>query len=214
MMAPPILIQTTSAGAAWLGACRAILREGEPGRDGTRGLRELLHVTLHIQSPDAADALIARRALPEDLAWMAGNFREQKRVSELGNSLSYAVRLRNYQGRDQVAWVIERLRAKPESKSATITTLLPDDTSYIPCVSLLDFKVRSQELLLGCACRSIDAGVKLPGNLVELARLQREVASALGRGCGTLTLWIVSAHIYVEDLPRVAELVSEEGSPE
>jgi thymidylate synthase len=210
MTTPPTLIQTASAGEAWLGACRAILRLGEPGHDGGRDLRELLHLTLHIQAPDPADRLIARGALPADLDWMAGNFREQKRVPELGNSPSYAIRLRNYQGRDQVAWVIDRLKAKPESKSATITTLLPDDVSYIPCVSLLDFKVRGNALLLGCACRSIDAGVKLPGNLVELARLQREVAGALGRPCGSLTLWIVSAHVYVEDLPRVAGLLAEE----
>jgi thymidylate synthase len=47
-----------------------------------------------------------------------------KDVPELGAAKSYAARLFNYAGagRDQIAWVIDRLRADPASRSATITT--------------------------------------------------------------------------------------------
>jgi hypothetical protein len=39
-------------------------------------------------------------------------------------------------GRDQVKWVVERLRSDPATRSATITTLQPlTDTTYVPCVS-------------------------------------------------------------------------------
>ena len=98
---------------------------------------------------------------------------------------------------------IAKMRAKPESKSATFTTFLPDDDAYLPCVSLLDFKLRKGGLLLTAACRSLDAGRKMPGNLVELARLQGEVAGALGSAPGALTVWIASAHVYERDRPGV-----------
>jgi thymidylate synthase len=97
-------------------------------------------VTLVVAEPDPKDELIASLADPDWLDWMRRNFTEPEDVPELGGARSYARRLRDYDGRDQVAWVIERLRADPETRSATITTFQPlADTSYIPCVSLLDF---------------------------------------------------------------------------
>jgi thymidylate synthase len=201
-------VDVNSLGIAWLAACRAVLEEGEPGRDGDDPIHELLHLTIQVHAPDPDDPIIARRTAPEMLAWMRANFREQRPVPELGNAPSYGQRLRNQHGRDQVAWVVEKLRARPSSKSATVTTLREDDVSYIPCVSLLDFKLRHDGLLLTCACRSIDVGVKLPANLVELAHLQGEVAGALGCGAGELTLWVASAHIYERDVPQIQELLT------
>ena len=90
-------------------------------------------------APDPDDATIARLADPEWLDWMRRNFTEPDDVAELGGARSYARRLRDYGGRDQVAWVIERL-ADPECRSAAITTFEPHtDTTYVPCISLLDF---------------------------------------------------------------------------
>jgi thymidylate synthase len=201
-------VDTNSLGLAWLSACRAVLDKGEPGRDGADAIHELLHLTIQVHVPDPDDPIIARHADPEMMAWMRANFREQRPVPELGNAPSYAQRLRDHHGRDQVAWVVDKLRAKPASKSATFTTLRQDDASYIPCVSLLDFKLRHDDLLLTCACRSLDAGMKMPANLVELAFLQAEVAEALGCTAGDLTLWIASAHIYERDVPRVRDLLA------
>jgi len=73
---------------------------------------------------------------------MHENFFVRKDVAELGNARSYACRLFDYAGagRDQLAWVVARLRADPTCRDATITTFEPlDDTTYVPCVSMLDF---------------------------------------------------------------------------
>jgi thymidylate synthase len=57
-------------------------------------------------------------------------------------------------GRNQIAAVLETLRRDAHASYATITTLEPlTDVSYIPCVSLLDFWLRSGSLELG-ACPS------------------------------------------------------------
>ncbi len=118
-------------------------------------------------------------------------------MAELGGARSYARRLRDYDGRDQVAWVVERLRADPATRSATITTLQPlSDTSYIPCVSLLDFWRVGGPLELVVYAHSLDFGKKAYGNLVELARLQHEVAGAIGVPVGRLVIHAKSAHVY------------------
>ena len=120
---------------------------------------------------------------------MHENFFSPENVPELGNARSYAARLFDYEGsgRDQLAWVVERLRADPESRSATITTFEPlIDTTYIPCVSMLDFWAPAERLELVVYAHSLDFGKKAYGNLVELARLQQLVAGELGLPLGPL----------------------------
>ncbi len=63
-----------------------------------------------------------------------------------------------------------------------ITTFEPLlDTSYIPCVSLLDFWLQDGALDQMVYAHSIDFGAKGYGNLVELAFLQEQVAAGVGR---------------------------------
>jgi thymidylate synthase len=129
-------------------------------------------------------------------------------VPELGHARSYARRLRDRDGRDQVAWVIERLAANPAARDATITTLEPArDVSYVPCVSLLDFWLPDGRVELVVYAHSLDFGKKAYGNLVELSRLQGEVGVAVGANVGMLVVHAKSAHVYEAEYERVGELV-------
>jgi thymidylate synthase len=142
---------------------------------------------------------------------MQRNFTDRADVAELGGARSYARRLRDYDGRDQVAWVIDRLRADPETRSATITTFQPlSDTSYIPCVSLLDFWRFDGALELVVYAHSLDFGKKAYGNLVELARLQHEVADAVGLPVGALVVHAKSAHVYEPELEAMRRLTASQ----
>jgi len=105
--------------------------------------------------------------------------------------------------------VIDRLRAYPETRSATITTFQPlVDTSYIPCVSLLDFWRVRGALELVVYAHSLDFGKKAYGNLVELARLQWEVADAIAAPVGSLVIHSKSAHLYEPELAPMRRLTS------
>jgi thymidylate synthase len=141
---------------------------------------------------------------------MHSNFTDHALVKELGEARSYASRLYDYAatGRDQVRWVVERLRADPASRSATITTFEPLlDTTYIPCVSLLDFWLRDGELESIVYAHSIDFGAKGYANLVELAHLMETVAAGLQCPVGRLDFVVKSAHIYEPDLPTMRDSV-------
>ncbi|WP_028058060.1 thymidylate synthase [Candidatus Solirubrobacter pratensis] len=204
-------IESPTIGEAWLQVAARILREGEPEHYDGLPILELAHVTLVVAEPSADDPLIARYGDPERLRWMRANFAAHDRVEALGGARSYASRLFDYagSGRDQLAWVIDRLRADPASRSAAITTFEPlTDTTYIPCVSLLDFWVADGAVELVVYAHSIDFGAKGYGNLTELALLQHRVADALERPVGALRFNVKSAHIYDTERAEMTGIVA------
>jgi thymidylate synthase len=211
--APPSRGATIAArtlGEVWLDIARLILAEGAPSSFDGLPLLEVELVTLDISGPDPDDALIARYASADWLAWMRANFTDHSRVAELGGARSYASRLFDYAGagRDQLAWVVDRLARDPVASYATITTFEPlTDTTYVPCVSLLDFWLRSGRLDLVVYAHSIDFGKKGFGNLVQLAELQRHVAARLATPVGRLTMIVKSATIYETEVGLMDEAV-------
>jgi thymidylate synthase len=206
------VIASPTIGEAWLDVAAHILDAGEPERYDGLPILEVTNATLVVAAPDPDDPLIARYGDPERLRWMRANFADHERVEALGGARSYASRLFDYAGagRDQLAWVIDRLRADPASRSAAITTFEPlTDTTYIPCVSLLDFWVRDGAVELVVYAHSIDFGAKGYGNLTELAHLQLRVADALDRPVGALRFIVKSAHIYDTERAEMLGLVAD-----
>jgi len=207
----PVRIVVMTLGEAWMAIAAAILKGGVVGSWDGLPLIEVFGATLEVHSPRLDDPIIAQHGDPERLAWMHANFTDHSRVAELGDSDSYATRLYDYArtGRNQIRWVIDRLAANPRARDVTITTFQPlSDTSYIPCVSLLDFWIVSGELQLAIYAHSVDFGTKGYGNLVELAALQTRVAGDLGIGVGTLTMTVKSAHIYQTELDLMRRIIA------
>jgi thymidylate synthase len=203
------VIEAQTLGEGWLAVSRLIVEQGaEAAWDGAP-TRELTLLTLVVASPDPDDPVVAELGDPEWLRWMHENFFVQKDVEELGGAASYAVRLFNYEGsgRDQMAWVVERLRANPEARDAAITTFQPHtDTTYIPCVSLLDFWLPDGAVELVVYAHGLDFGKKAYGNLVELAALQAYVAGELAAPVGRLVVHVKTAHVYEPELELMARL--------
>jgi thymidylate synthase len=211
-----VVVEAPSLGEGWLAVSREILERGDIASYDGQTTRELALLTLAVERPDSGDPVIAELGDPDWLDWMHRNFFDHGDVPELGNARSYAARLFDYAGagRDQIAWVVGRLRDDPEARSATITTFQPlTDTSYIPCVSMLDFWLRDgpageRHLELVVYAHSLDFGKKAYGNLVELAHLAERVAGELGRPVGALVVHAKSAHVYEPEWALMAELCS------
>jgi thymidylate synthase len=204
-------IRSLSLGEAWVAISRRILEFGVPSTYDGLPIRELMLATLDVERPSTEDAFIAQHADTQRLAWMHTNFTDHARVPALGDADSYATRLYDYgrTGRDQLQWVIERLRSDPHSRSATITTFEPlTDTAYIPCISMLDFWLIDGVLQLAVYAHSIDFGAKGYANLIELASVHREVAGQLRAPTGGLTMIVKSAHIYDSELDYMRTVVA------
>lgn len=195
-------------GESWIKSCRSIFRKGDAMKDGDKNIRELLHFVLTIKNPSFEDSIVEKYGDREMIAWMNANFFEQKKVPELSNGLSYGTRLFNYNGKNQVEWLIDRLKKKPETKSATIPMLMPnEDEGYIPCVSMLDFKIRDNKLMLVAMCRSIDFGKKAYANMLALHSVQKTIADRVGVKTGEIVMYVVSAHIYDDDYKNVRQII-------
>jgi len=209
---PGVMMKAQTIGEAWLAVVRHIVEQGHRSSYDGLGVREVLLVTLRVEQPNSSDPTIDQLADAERLAWMHANFSDHATVSILGDADSYATRIYDYAhtGRDQLAWVVERLRTDPRSRSATITTLQPlTDTDYIPCVSLLDFYLDDGALRQVATCHSIDFGAKGYGNLVELAHISEKVVDALGAPVGPLVMAVKSAHVYDTDDAYVDRILGE-----
>ena len=204
-------LAAASIGDAWLQVANLILTRGTPSSFGGLPLLECDLVTLDVQYPNPDDPIIAQHASREWLEWMRSNFTDYRRVRELGDARSYASRLFDYMGsgRNQIAAVIETLKRDAHASYATITTLEPlTDVTYIPCVSLLDFWLRSGSLELVVYAHSIDFGKKGFANLVQLAELQRDVARELNAPPGPLVMIVKSATIYQTELTLMREVIA------
>jgi thymidylate synthase len=209
------VIEATTIGEAWLDVSRAVLEHGREAAYDGQATRELPLLTLVVAEPASDDPAVAELGDPDWLAWMHDNFVAHGTVAALGNADSYAVRLYDWSrtGRDQVAWVVERLRADPESRSAAITTFQPPtDDAYVPCISMLDFWLPDGRLELVVYAHSLDFGKKAYGNLVELARLQERVAGELGGPRGRLVIHAKSAHVYEPELALMGRITGIAGA--
>ena len=207
----PVRIEVLTLGEAWIAIATAILTDGVVGSWEGLPIVEVFRATLDVHAPRVDDPIIAQHGDPERLAWMHANFTDHSRVTELGDSDSYATRLYDYghAGRDQIQWVVDRLTTNPWARDATVTTFQPlTDTGYIPCVSLLDFWLVDGKLQLAVYANAIDFGTKGYGNLVELAALQARVAGDLRAGVGTITMTVKSAHIYATELGLMRRIIA------
>ncbi|MEM2146183.1 MAG: thymidylate synthase [Candidatus Jordarchaeaceae archaeon] len=184
---------------AWKKGLELLRKKGLKTMDDNQALSEILQLFIVLENPVDEEEKISI-VNPSMADWMKANFEHEILVPELGNAKSYGCRLRNYKGRNQLQWVKEKLRNKPETKSATITMLMPDeDKSYVPCVSLLDFKLRNNTLHMTATCRSLDFGKKALFNFLALKRIADEVKDELSIPNLTLTVHIISAHVYEKD---------------
>jgi thymidylate synthase len=113
----------------------------------------------------------------------------------------YGPRLRNYQGVDQLDYVVETLRSNPNSRQAVCTIWDPTvDTSPgkdIACNNWLTFSSRNGELDLMVGIRSNDAMWGWSGiNAFEWSVLLEVVAWMIGLAVGKLHFAVTSFHLY------------------
>lgn len=175
-------------------------------------VKELLNLTAEVQNVTLPDAIIEKHKVQDEYDWMVRNFTVQGEVPELHHENSYASRLYSYMGqKNQVEWLVDRLRRNPTTRSATLSMFEPlTDEGYIPCVSLLDFQETDGQLNMTAYCRALDFGCKAYVNLVMLHLIQQDIAEKVGVPCGKLILLVKSAHFYMRDREKVLAILNKE----
>jgi thymidylate synthase len=191
------MYQVPSLGAAWLLSVSLVLSNGEWIVDDEQRLLEIRPLMLNIAAVDEDDPVIREFASHSRIELMIRKYRSLRVLPQY--NISYGRLLYNFDGVDQIEWVTDRLRGKPESKSATITMHKPGENE-LSCLSLLDFKLRGERLNMTAVYRSQNIYASQPGNVLALRGIQSDVALQLGVAQGSFGLVVLSAHIYEMDV--------------
>lgn len=199
-------------GQAWIKVLKQIKESGKNvlyNGDSDRPIQELVGISFTINNIIMPDPIIEKYMVKEEYEWMENNFTKLGKVKELYDEDSYASRLYNYMNeKNQINWVIDKLKKQENTCSATITTFEPlIDEKYIPCVSMLDFYMQDKKLNLYVYCRSLDFGCKAYVNLVMLYKILKQVAEEIEAEIGSMNLIVKSAHIYDKDVEKIDDIL-------
>lgn len=201
-------------GKAWIKILQEIVNNGKKtfyNGNKEKPIKEIIGTSLTIRNIIMPDEIIEKYMVKEEYEWMENNFTKLGTVKELHNANSYASRLYNYMNqKNQIKWVIEKLKERRNTCSATITTFEPlTDEKYIPCVSMIDFYVEEEKLNMYIYCRSLDFGSKAYVNLVMLYNILKQVADAIEIETGDINLTVKSSHIYDKDKEKTEKILKD-----
>ncbi|MFB6469496.1 thymidylate synthase [Cytobacillus sp. Hz8] len=203
-------------GVAWMTMLNEIVNKGNKTMytdnvGESKQVKEIVGTSLTIKNIVLPDPIIEKYMVQEEYDWMENNFTKLGTVKELFDANSYASKLYNYMSeKDQIDWLVSRLKCNLHTRAATITTFEPlSDEEYIPCVSMIDFYVDNNRLDMYVYCRSLDFGCKAYVNLVMLYKILKMIADNIDIEVGDMNLIVKSAHFYDKDKEKVYNILND-----
>jgi thymidylate synthase len=193
-----LMLKVPTIKNGWESLVKRIMKDGVEITDERGSVtKEILNTMVNIKKPMNSES-------PKGYFWTGeklDKYSEQFLSSDKqGFIYTYGNRLRaHFDGIDQIQEAIDRLNNFKESRRAISITWDPTvDTKNdeVPCMMLVDFKIRDGKLHTTGLWRSHDIyGAWFP-NAVGLSNLARYVAGEVESEIGTLTIHSISAHIY------------------
>lgn len=201
-----IALKCKSLGEAWVSAMQKIISYGENILDDEVKLKEIRNFYITIDEISDLDPIILKYADKDRVELMKKKYATCGLVGDY--KIDYGSYIYNNNGINQIDWIINRIKNKPETKSATITLHKPGEEK-LACLSMIDFKYRDNKLDMTVVYRSQNIFWSHPGNMLALRRIQNDVATALGYTMGIIELVVISAHIYEDDYDKVYKILGE-----
>lgn len=201
--------------ALWPSILRHVLKEGRVLTDerGTK-TKELLNVTWTVTDPEASEN-------PEGNPFDGQKLEDYKDemlnpINDKGFTYTYGERLRAtepdsiFRTVDQIDEAIKHLQKCSKTRRATATTWIKDVDPIqdeVPCLIMVDFKIRNKKLFTTAVWRSQDCYGAIPANFFALRELSRYVAKETKVEVGPITVQSVSCHIYEREWSQAERVV-------
>jgi thymidylate synthase len=203
-----IMIKVPTIKTGWESLVKRIMKNGVEIKDERGSVtKEILNTMVNVKNPLDPES-------PKGYFWTGeklDKYSEQFLSSDKqGFIYTYGNRLReHFDGIDQIQEAINRLNNFKESRRAISITwdpIVDTKNDEVPCMMLVDFKIRDGKLHTTGLWRSHDIyGAWFP-NAVGLSNLAKYVAEKVGSEVGTLTIHSISAHIYEVNFKEAGEV--------
>lgn len=111
----------------------------------------------------------------------------------------YGAQWRNFNGVDQLKFILEELKNNPDSRRMILSAWNPSEIKNMalpPCHTLIQFYVVNNKLSLQLYQRSADIFLGVPFNIASYALLLMMVAQVTGYQVGDFVHTLGDAHIY------------------
>ncbi|WP_243725439.1 hypothetical protein [Actinomadura rubrisoli] len=191
-----------TCGQAWIAVLRHVWSAGEAGMEDGEPIIEGPPVLFEVASLSWEDPILHEHG---DRARIVRRAQERTRRAVRGR---YGPRLRDLEGVDQLAWVVDLLRARPWTTSAWISLTIPGEAAEgLPCLTALSFRIRGYRLIMTAMFRSQNV---FRGYLtyIPLRAVQTQVADELGLPAGPLRIFVDVPHVHVGDAEGVASVLT------
>ncbi|MCL4121093.1 UNVERIFIED_CONTAM: hypothetical protein GTU68_044416 [Idotea baltica] len=128
----------------------------------------------------------------------------------------YGHQWRNFEGVDQLAQIVEDIKANPDSRRLIVSAWNPKDIPVMaksglpPCHTLFQFYVTEGRLSCQLYQRSADVLLGVPFNIASYALLTLMIAQVAGLQPGDFVHTFGDAHLYSNHMEQVEEQLSRE----
>lgn len=201
------MLYADSVGEGWIKYLKSVRDEGRLYYDEDEEIIELEDIVLSIKDDIIKDEILDKYADKHIEYLYLKKMQTTEIVKEL--NASYGKRIFDQLGVDQYKWVLERLKRKPETKAATMSLLLPNDPGpRIPCLDIIDFKLRHGKLFTKTFFRSQNV-LRAYGNLRGIFWLSNKLAKDLEVKRESVTCFISNGHFNKTDLDKVNSILRE-----
>lgn len=223
-----ILVEVDEITDGWETLIKKIIKEGKDVNDERGSLtKEILNVIVSIKKPlgntNSSDFFNIKSKLfdilnikvPEGYFWEGDKLKvySEQFISDdkQGFVYTYGNRLRtHFDEVDQIDETIKRLNNCRESRRAISITwdqVIDTQNDEVPCMILVDFKIRNGKLYTTALWRSHDIyGAWFP-NAIGLTYLAQHVSERVDADIDTITIHSISAHIYEVNFPEAEKLL-------
>lgn len=121
---------------------------------------------------------------------------------------------------DQFKYIVQQIKERPHLKTHFISPWIPQYTIRVegrqqkvvvcPCHGWLHIRILDNKLHLHMFQRSGDVPIGVPSNMMQYGALTMMLAQATGYEPGEYIHTISDAHIYVDQIPAVEEIIKRE----
>lgn len=199
-------INSKTLGEAWLKSMKLILSQGQDFHDEDVNLKEIRNLYITIENINEDDEIIKNYANKDRIELMKKKYFTCGLIGDY--KIDYGSYIFNNNGVNQFDWVCEKLKNKPETKSATIVMHRAGEDK-LTCLSMLDFKLRDNRLYMTAVYRSQNIFSSQPGNMIALHNLHKLLADNLKVELGDTELVVMSAHIYEYDYKNANNVIDK-----